>query len=109
MSNAEAAGRVRRDVRSLLENDQGRRVLDAYGRAIRAMRALDADETRPPTNPLSWRFQAAIHGIALSGGDPVWRSCRHGSWWFLPWHRAYLHRFERIVQHNLGDPTWALP
>ena len=67
-----------------------------------------------PSDPLGWRFQAAIHGLATSSGRPdtsndLWCNCQHGSWYFLPWHRMYLAAFERIVRHTLEDETWALP
>jgi tyrosinase len=105
--------RIRRDVQSLIaEGDAGLQVLDDYGAAIIAMKELDS-AAGPPRNPRSWRFQAAIHG--LTGLRPSidhpqhWASCRHNSWFFLPWHRMYLYCFERIVQSHLGDDSWALP
>lgn len=105
--------RVRRDVRSLLaEGAAGRAVLDDYARAITAMRALDVPGAAP-TDPRSWGFQAAIHGrpgVRWKATDPKrWASCRHNSWFFLPWHRIYLLCFEQIVQSHLDDPTWSLP
>jgi tyrosinase len=98
--------RERKDVYKLLPGDQ---TLDWYARAVAAMQAL------PQTDPMSWRYQAAIHGInplptAMTG---TWAECQHGSSFFLPWHRMYILNFERIVaMHvaNLGGPTdWALP
>lgn len=42
-----------------------------------------------------------------------WRACRHGSWFFLPWHRMYLHFFEKIILSHVinlkGPADWALP
>lgn len=83
-----------------------------YARGIRAMQGL------PLEDPRSWRYQAAIHGItgaAPPAGAP-WNTCQHASWYFLPWHRMYLHRFEQILRSFLtpddgaGDPAeWALP
>ena len=112
MSDA-TAPRIRRDVQSLLAGgDDGREVLDDYARAITAMRERDP-ASGPPRDPLGWRFQAAIHGF--SGIPPslthpqLWSSCRHGSWFFLPWHRLYLLNFERIIQFHLEDDTWSLP
>jgi len=91
-------------------------------------------------DPLSWRYQAAIHdytrNVAITSdrrNDPVnpdpfaddkdvlppdrdtfWRQCRHGSWFFLSWHRMYLHFFEKTIMKIVaglpGGPTdWALP
>jgi tyrosinase len=93
-----------------------------YGRAVAAMRA------RAVNDPLSWRYQAAIHDYD-SSSDPLaapdevlpssadqeafWRQCQHGSWFFLPWHRMYLHHFESIVAAEVarqgGPADWALP
>lgn len=114
-AGTDPTGRVRRDVRSLIADGDPAGVLPAYGEAIRIMRELDlADGDAPPTNPLGWRFQAAIHGISDEFGveisnDPTWNSCRHNSWFFHAWHRIYLTRFEQIVQRHLGDDAWALP
>ena len=42
-----------------------------------------------------------------------WNQCQHGSWFFLSWHRMYLHFFESIVGAEvvkLGGPSdWGLP
>jgi tyrosinase len=71
-----------------------------YRRAIGEMKTLSIDD------PMSWRFQAAIHDYVESEdpdpvkarpdspGRPFWRACQHGGWFFLPWHRIYLHHFE---------------
>jgi tyrosinase len=111
--------RIRRNVLQLPSGDQ---TLLWYGRAIGEMRK------RPITDPTSWRFQAAIHDY-LRSSDPLavqreklpaltirrrfWAQCQHGSWFFLPWHRMYLHFFEQIVAAavvQLGGPRdWALP
>lgn len=111
MSNG-TAPRMRRDIQSLLVDDDGRKVLDDYARAIELMRERDAGDG-PPTDPLSWRFQAAIHGFPGVPGSlahpQLWSSCRHDSWFFLAWHRLYLLNFERIVQFHLEDDGWSLP
>ena len=88
-------------------------VLAAYERAVGMMRDVDPP-TGKPVDPLGWRFQAAIHGLADASGRPdlgnaLWCNCQHGSWYFLPWHRMYLAAFERIVQHSLEDEEWSLP
>jgi tyrosinase len=100
-------------------NDQ---TLDWYERAITVMKQ------RPVTDPTSWRYQAAIHEYNRAG-DPLarpsdtlparaeqrkyWNQCQHGSWYFLPWHRMYLHHFETMVGaavETLGGPSdWGLP
>lgn len=65
----------------------------SYRRAVRNM--LD----RPPSDPLNWYRQALIHIL----------DCPHDNWWFLPWHRGYLHRFEQICAAASGDSVFALP
>ena len=96
-----------------------------YARGVKAM------QQRPLTEPTSWRFYAAIHGIdrtlwrelgylSSSESPPsaqvrakFWSQCQHGSWYFLPWHRGYLLAFEAVVRDaivGLGGPAdWALP
>ena len=88
-------------------------VLAAYERAIGTMRGLDPS-SGPPTDPVGWQFQAAIHGRDDGNGNadtsnPFWCNCQHGSWFFLPWHRMYLAAFERIIQFHLEDDQWSLP
>ena len=88
-----------------------------YSRTTRSRWAGCETSTRPgtkPSNPLGWRFQAAIHGIRseFGGADTsnvFWSNCQHGSWYFLPWHRMYLAAFELIIQHSLEDDEWSLP
>jgi tyrosinase len=123
--------RIRRDINRLATTDDA---IVWYRRAIGAMKALPLD------NPRGWRYQAAIHDYPAdvsstaarrSGdpgnpdpfardGDPIpfnhtiyWRQCRHDCWFFIPWHRMYLHFFEKIVANfivSLGGPSdWALP
>jgi tyrosinase len=113
--------RLRKNVWTI-ENDPADETLLWYGRAIGAMKALPLDD------PLGLRFQAAIHGyrrrddpFAVDGEpaptaaerDKYWRQCEHNSWFFLPWHRMYLHHYEEIVAahvEQLGGPgDWGLP
>lgn len=111
--------RVRRNAKNLPISHP---FMDFYAKAIRAMQAL------PIADPLSWRFQAAIHDYVrdqdpnASAGDVLpsaaiqstfWGQCQHNSWFFLPWHRMYLHHFEQIILGHVrrlgGPPDWALP
>ncbi|HKP89309.1 MAG TPA: tyrosinase family protein [Thermoleophilaceae bacterium] len=101
--------RVRQDIQTLI--DQNPRVIDDYARGVHAMRQLDPGSGEPQ-DPLSWRYQAAIHGFpgVDSTDDPrLFGTCRHFSWYFLAWHRLYLFFFERVVQFHVQDPTWSLP
>lgn len=107
--------RIRKDVWSLT-NAAGDwpQELTKYRQAVHAMRQLDPPGDGKPTNPLSWTFQAAMHGRSLPNGNPdnrnaLWNNCQHGSWFFLAWHRMYLCAFERVIQHFLNDDEWSLP
>jgi len=95
---------VRVDVWTLAEDDP---VISAYAGAVAAMKA------KPASDPASWAYQAAIHGTLAGSPRAQWNQCRHGSWYFLPWHRMFLYYFERIVRAqvtaNGGPGTWALP
>jgi tyrosinase len=95
--------------------------LDWYGRAVDALR------TRPLTDPTSWRYLAAVHGYllaldpnptnvpfpSLAEQQKFWNQCQHQTWYFLPWHRAYLACFEQIIADAVttlhGPEEWALP
>ena len=82
---------IRRYIRSgnvALDQD-----IQVYRDAVAAMKAL------PSSDPRSWIQQANIH----------LNHCPHGGWFFLPWHRAYLHYFERICRELTGVANWGLP
>lgn len=82
---------------------------------------------RKPSDPLSWFYQAAIHGVSDAALqeqikiDPdvrkvlekdVWNQCPHNgqnSANFLPWHRAYTYHVEKIVRHHSGMSDFSLP
>ena len=96
-----------------------------YAKAVRIL------QSRPLTDPTSWWFLAAIHGIhpvvwqqfgivqSNTPAPPVavqrrfWNQCQHQSWYFLPWHRGYLAAFEQILLDAIitagGPDDWALP
>src|SRR5262245_37196134 len=81
---------TRPNVNSLAANDPN---LEAYRTAITAMKALPASDQR------NWTKQAEIHQ----------NNCPHRNWFFLPWHRAYLVAFERIIRQMSGKSDFALP
>ena len=111
--------RIRINVLNLPAGDE---TLIWYERAVGEMLK------RGINDPTSWRFQAAIHEYRRNA-DPLrkasdtlptprirrdyWNQCQHRSWFFLPWHRMYLHYFEQMVAAtvaDLGGPEdWALP
>ena len=95
---------LRRDIWSMPPDDP---YVMAYGDAVGDMQA------RPADDPTSWTYQAAIHGTYLNPPPPLADECKHGSWFFLSWHRMYLYWFERIVRATVlakgGPGDWALP
>ncbi len=91
---------VRRDVGGMDASDP---ILVSYRKAIKAMKAL------PASNPLSWAYQAAIHGTFTMPPLTAWNTCEHNTEFFWSWHRMYLYWFERIVQKLSGHHCWALP
>ena len=100
--------RVRRNVYNLPAGDQ---TLDHYRQAVGAL----WDD--PLTNPTSWRFMGSVHGnpgfVPPTGLNGFWDRCQHQTWFFLPWHRAYLAAFEAVVAKKVeeltGETDWALP
>jgi hypothetical protein len=90
-------------------------------------KGVAAMKTRKPSDPLSWFFQAAVHGVTdyLWGEaakiDPdvlnvdrakYWNQCPHfrqNSANFLPWHRAYTYHFEEILRMHTEEDDFALP
>jgi tyrosinase len=46
-----------------------------------------------------YQYWAGIHGFP----PPIW--CKHGSPFFLPWHRAYLYLFEKQLQDRVPGVT----
>jgi tyrosinase len=92
------------DVWTIPEDDP---IITAYADAVAAMQA------KPSNDPGSWTFQAAIHGTLTGSPRAAWNQCRHGTWFFVSWHRMYVYFFERIVRAqvvaNGGPHSWALP
>ena len=93
-------------------------------------RAVQVMKSRKPSDPRSWFFQAAVHGVtpeAIADAqkqDPdvakvdqkrFWNKCPHypelklASANFLIWHRAYVYYFERILRDAAQDLGLSLP
>lgn len=81
---------IRRSLATLAPNDP---IIQTYRDAVAQMKALASTDRR------SWQAQAQIH----------FDHCPHGNWFFLPWHRAYLHYFEMICRDLTGNEDFALP
>lgn len=111
--------------------DRDDRSPEAKRRLASLMRGVRVMKSRPPSDPTSWFFQAAVHGVSdeeiqrAADRDPgviefirsgqtriFWNQCPHNgqpSADFLVWHRAYVHYFERILRDAAGDPELSLP
>ena len=65
----------------------------------RSLRNLD--------DPAGWHAHALVHSRACSAAAGMAQV--HGTWWFLPWHRAFLAVTERKLRAISGDPSLRLP
>ena len=84
--------------------------LSPQGREIASYRkAVAVMKTRAASDPTSWSAQAAIHGTLTPLAGMITNQCKHGSRFFLSWHRMFLYYFEKIVRAAAGDPAFALP
>ena len=89
---------------NVADMDDNHPTIKSYHKAVKAMKKLKS------TDPLSWTFQANMHGVPQDRGDhAAWKWCQHGNWWFLPWHRGYLYFFELIVRKMSEDDQFRLP
>ncbi|HEX8619952.1 MAG TPA: tyrosinase family protein, partial [Thermoanaerobaculia bacterium] len=60
------------------------------------------------------KYDAAFAGVENmtppdAVAQAVWDQCQHGTNYFFPWHRLYLHYFEQVLQQAANDPTLRLP
>jgi hypothetical protein len=98
---------IRQSIWALEQTQQWHPITTAYARAIRAL------QDRADDDPTSWWYQGAIHGSTASPELPGWNACQHNQWFFLPWHRMYLYRMERLLRAAVvedgGPADWALP
>jgi tyrosinase len=84
---------LRRSLQGMALDDP---ILQAWRDGVRQLKAA--------TGNISWAGFAAIHGSASN-----FNLCPHGNWYFLPWHRAYLLMYERVVRQLTGQSDFALP
>jgi polyphenol oxidase len=97
--------RVRRPAHEVKDDKE---YMAKYQEAIRKMKELKSD------HPWNFYQQALIHCAYCNNaydqdGYPGVALQVHYSWLFLPWHRYYLHFFERILGKLIGDDTFTLP
>lgn len=86
----------RRSLQGLAWNDP---IVATYRDAVGIMKQT------PDSQQFSWVKLASIHG-----SDPdTYHFCPHGNWYFLPWHRAYIAMYERVIRHLMKNDAFALP
>lgn len=120
-SGAQASGAASAPRMPLEEFVQDAQLLAALRKGVRAMKG------RKPSDPLSWFYQAAIHGVTDDAvkkavtQDPnvdavfkkrYWNQCPHdgeNSANFLPWHRGYTYHFEKILRMHTEESRFSLP
>jgi tyrosinase len=114
-------------VRYNVLSTEGQAMLKIYADGVSRMKALFESD------PLSWTFQWYIHAVRgdrtkttelnriypVPGPErvlasTVWSTCQAhfnsaNRPFFLPWHRMYLLRFERIIRKLTNQPTFTLP
>jgi polyphenol oxidase len=74
-----------------------------------AYEALRSLTTSAPNDPRGWLQQGDKHCWNCGGGlDGQAGEEIHGSWLFLPWHRAYLYFHERILGTLINDKSLRL-
>lgn len=96
---------VRREIGTLVRDYP-----DAYETLKRAIAALIAPAGGGSGSQSNdWTGTAKYHEMFCARGSPEFVSQMHGSWRFLPWHRAFLLYTEKRLQAAAGDPTLALP
>ncbi len=83
--------------------------LKNYVRAVEVLKersAVDQDDKA------GYVYQARLHNLDRKHPDGSVGACEHGSEEFLPWHRAHLHLFEKLLQSthkdsaNVTIPYW---
>ncbi len=104
---------VRQDVYTLQpEGAPVHPIIAAYAVAVRELKR------NAGAQQLRWSHHTQVHGMFPDPNDGLRNTCQHFCWYFLPWHRMYLHAFESICRSIIVESdevddetkaTWALP
>jgi tyrosinase len=86
---------VRREITTLALNDP---IVQTLRDGVKILK------NRGPGQGPSWTDFSNIHGSAA-----VFNKCPHGNWYFLPWHRAYLLSYERMIRAVTSNSSFAMP
>ena len=87
----------RREINSLALNDP---IVQTLRDGVKILKARPAGVPSAPT----WTDMSNIHGTAAG-----FNKCPHGTWYFLPWHRAYVLMYERMIRSVTGNNAFAMP
>jgi tyrosinase len=87
---------VRKEVNGLALGDP---ILQTLREGVKILKA------RLPGQGPSWTDMSNIHGTPAGG----FNKCPHGNWYFLPWHRAYVLMYERMIRAVTNNPAFAMP
>lgn len=74
--------------------------LNNYIQAIKVMKDRSA---AAPNVKDGYDYQAQLHNLGRNHPDGTSGACEHGSEEFLPWHRAHLAGFEKLLQATHAD------
>jgi tyrosinase len=87
--------RVRKEINSLALNHPDVQTLRDGVRLLK---------NRAPGQGPNWTDLSNIHGTSAG-----FNLCPHGNWYFLPWHRAYLLMYERMIRSVTSNNAFAMP
>lgn len=93
---------LRRDVATI--RNRGLDDLAKYAEGVQRLRNIPAGALGD-----AWLANADQHRVYCSRATSGVNQEIHGTWWFLPWHRAYLASTEMNIRAVLNDPGFALP
>lgn len=85
---------VRRSLATMKPDDPD---LSAFREAVGILKGRSS-------GPVTWQTLYKIHG-----DGQVFNHCPHGNWYFLPWHRAFVVTYERVVRDVTGKADFAVP
>ena len=74
-------------------------IVETYRDAVAIMQG------KPAGDPQNWTTLCHIHGTSQF----AYHFCPHGNWYLLPWHRAYVVTYEKIVRAVTGNQNFAMP
>ncbi|MHC2282125.1 tyrosinase [Bradyrhizobium diazoefficiens] len=86
----------RRTLEGLAWNDP---IVATYRDAVALLKQKSASDKT------GWAGLASIHGL----NPGAYKFCPHRNWYFLPWHRAYILTYERIIRQLTHNDDFALP